>query len=108
MVKLNCPQTINYPPRKGLYLHISYIQLFLQIFLPIVKTNLTLINMSSLNFSKIPSTLVSFCFAGRKTQNKKTLLADLLLAGIADLITVIVADKLHKHPYIHSLKPLNI
>ena len=48
----------------------------------------------------------SFCVAGRKTQNGKTLHADLLLAGITQLITVMVADKLHKHQYIRSLKPL--
>ena len=35
-----------------------------------------------------------------------TLHADLLLAGIAQLVTVMVADKIHKHQYIHSLKPL--
>lgn len=48
----------------------------------------------------------SFCIAWRKTQNEKTLHADLLLAKIAQLITVIVADKIHQHPYIHSLNPL--
>lgn len=48
----------------------------------------------------------SFCVAGRKTQNEKTLHADLLLAGITQLITVMVANKLHKHQYIRSLKPL--
>ena len=48
----------------------------------------------------------SFCVAGRKTRNEKTLHADLLLAGIAQLITVIVADKIDKHQYIRSLKPL--
>jgi transposase len=48
----------------------------------------------------------SFCVAGRKTQNEKTLHADLLLAGIAQLITVVVADKIHQHQYIRSLKPL--
>lgn len=48
----------------------------------------------------------SFCVAGRKTQNEKTHHADLLLAGITQLITVMVADKIHKHKYIHSLKPL--
>ena len=36
----------------------------------------------------------SFCVAGRKTQNEETLHSDLLLAGIAQLLTVIVADKL--------------
>ena len=48
----------------------------------------------------------SFCAAGRKTQNEKTIHADLLLAGIAQLITAIVAEKIHKHQYIRSLKPL--
>ena len=48
----------------------------------------------------------SFCVAGRKTRNEKTLHADLLLAGIMQLITVIVADKIDKHQYIRSLKPL--
>lgn len=43
----------------------------------------------------------SFCVAGRKTQNEKT-----LHAGITQLITVMVADKLHKHQYICSLKSL--
>ncbi len=48
----------------------------------------------------------SFCIANRKTQNEKTLHADLLLAGITQLVTVIVADKIHQHQYIRSLKPL--
>lgn len=48
----------------------------------------------------------SFCVAGRKTQNAKTLHADLLLASIIQLTTVIVADKLHNYQYIRSLKPL--
>ena len=48
----------------------------------------------------------SYCVADRKTQNEQTLHADLLLAGITQLITVIVADKIHKHKYIRSLKPL--
>lgn len=48
----------------------------------------------------------SCCVADRKTQNEQTLHADLLLAGITQLITVIVADKIHKHEYIRSLKPL--
>lgn len=48
----------------------------------------------------------SFCVAGRKTQNEKTLHADLLFAGITQLITVMVADKIHKHQYIRSLKLL--
>lgn len=48
----------------------------------------------------------SFCISGRKTQNEKTLHADLLLAGITQLITVVLADKIHQHQYIRSLKPL--
>ena len=44
--------------------------------------------------------------AGRHTQNEKTLHADLILAGITQLITVVLADKIHKHQYIRSLKPL--
>ncbi len=48
----------------------------------------------------------SFCLAGRRTQNEKTLHADLLLAGITQLITVVLADRIHKHKYIRSLKPL--
>lgn len=47
-----------------------------------------------------------FCLAGRKTQNAKTLHADLILAGITQLISVILADKLHQKQYIRSLKPL--
>ena len=48
----------------------------------------------------------SFCIGDRKTQNEKTLHADLLLAGITQLVTVLVADKIHQYQYIRSLKPL--
>ena len=48
----------------------------------------------------------SFCVAGRRSQNEKTIHADLLLAGIIGLVTLMVADKIHKHQYIRSLKPL--
>jgi hypothetical protein len=48
----------------------------------------------------------SFCIAGRKTRNAATLHADLLLAGITQQITVLLADRIHKHQYIRSLKPL--
>ena len=48
----------------------------------------------------------SFGLAGRKTQNKKTLRADLYLSGITQLITVLLADKIHRHEYIRSIKPL--
>ena len=46
------------------------------------------------------------CVSGRRTQNEKTLHADLLLAGITQLITLVLADKIQHHEYIHSLKPL--
>ena len=48
----------------------------------------------------------NLCLAGRRTQNKKTLHADLILAGITQLITVVLADKIHHHEYIRSVKPL--
>ena len=48
----------------------------------------------------------SYCLAGRRTQNEKTLHADLLLAGITQLITVILADRIHQHQYLRTLKPL--
>lgn len=48
----------------------------------------------------------SFGLAGRKTQNENTLHADLILAGITQLISVVLADKLHQHQYIRSIKPL--
>lgn len=55
----------------------------------------------SINHFKDP-----LCLAGRKTRNEKTLHADLLLAGISQLITVVLADKIHRREYIRSLKPL--
>lgn len=48
----------------------------------------------------------NLCVANRRTQNAKTLHADLLLAGISQLITVILADKIQQHQYIRSIKPL--
>lgn len=48
----------------------------------------------------------SFCLGDRKTQNAKTLHADLLLAGITQLITVVVADRIHKPEHFRSLKRL--
>lgn len=48
----------------------------------------------------------SFCLGNRRTQNAKTLHADLLLAGITQLITVLVADRIHKRQYFRSLKRL--
>ena len=48
----------------------------------------------------------NLCLAERRTQNEKTLHADLILAGITQLISVVLADKIHHHEYIRSLKPL--
>ena len=48
----------------------------------------------------------SYCLADRKTQNESTLHADLLLSGITQLLTVVLADKIHQHKLIRSLKPL--
>ena len=48
----------------------------------------------------------NLCLAGRRTQNEKTLHADLILAGITQLITVVLADKINHHEFIRSLKPL--
>ena len=38
----------------------------------------------------------SYCIAGRKTKNEKTLHADLLISGITQLKTVTFADKIHQ------------
>ena len=48
----------------------------------------------------------NLCLAGRRTQNEITLHADLILAGITQLITVVLADKINHHEYLRSLKPL--
>jgi transposase len=48
----------------------------------------------------------NLCLAGRRTQNEKTLHADLILAGITQLITVVLADKINHHEYIRSVKSL--
>lgn len=48
----------------------------------------------------------NLCLAGRRTRNEKTLHADLILAGITQLISVVLADKIHQHQYIRSIKPL--
>lgn len=47
----------------------------------------------------------NLCLAGRRTQNEKAPHADLILSGIAQLITVVLADKIKHHEYIRSLKP---
>ena len=48
----------------------------------------------------------NLCLAGRRTQNEKILHADLILSGITQLITVVLAHKIKHHEFIHSLKPL--
>ena len=48
----------------------------------------------------------SFCIAKRKTTNEKTLHSDLLLAGISQLLTVVVADNINLRQHIRSLKSL--
>ncbi len=50
----------------------------------------------------------SFCIAKRKTTNEKTLHSDLLLAGISQLLTVVVPDKINQRQHIRSLKSLII
>lgn len=47
-----------------------------------------------------------FNLSGCKTQNEKTLHADLIFAGITQLISVMLADKIHQHQFIRSIKPL--
>lgn len=54
----------------------------------------------------INHTKTNMCVASRKTRNAKTTKADVFLAGIAQLFTVIIADRMSKHQYIRSLKPL--
>lgn len=46
------------------------------------------------------------CCGNPKTRDNLTIKADLLLAGITQLITVILADKLNQQQYFRSLRPL--
>ena len=48
----------------------------------------------------------NLCVGNRRTQNEKTIHADLLIAGIAQLISVVLADKIHKRQFIRSVKSL--
>jgi hypothetical protein len=48
----------------------------------------------------------SFGLARRRTQNPKTLRADLLLAAIAQLFSLLLADKLHRRELFRSVKSL--
>ena len=44
----------------------------------------------------------NLCLADRRTHNERTLHADLILAGITQLITVVLADKIKHREYIRS------
>ena len=46
----------------------------------------------------------NLCVADRRTQNEKTLHADLLLAGICQLLSVVVAHKIHRPEHLKSIK----
>lgn len=48
----------------------------------------------------------NLCLAGRRTRNEETLHADLILADITQLTTVVLAEKIHHREYIRSLNPL--
>jgi len=48
----------------------------------------------------------NMAISGRKTRNAKTTKADVFLAGIAQLFTVIIADNMAKPEYIRSIKQL--
>ena len=48
----------------------------------------------------------NLCVADRRTQNEKTLHADLLLAGICQLLSVIVAHNIHRPEPLKSIKKL--
>lgn len=49
---------------------------------------------------------MNMCIAGRKTRNVLTTKADAFFAGIASLLTLVVASRINKPEYIRSLKPL--
>jgi len=48
----------------------------------------------------------NLCIKDRKTRNAKTLHADLLLSGITQLLTVLVANEIGKPQYLRSMKRL--
>lgn len=48
----------------------------------------------------------SFSIADRRTQNSKTLHADLILAGIAQLLSLLLSDKVHRRELFRSVKSL--
>lgn len=65
--------------------------------------NGTIHTKSGLSLREIYHIKEHLCLAGRRTQNE-TLHADLILTGITQLITVVLADKINCHKYIRSLK----
>ena len=48
----------------------------------------------------------NMAISGRKSRNALTTKADVFLAGIAQLFTVIIADAMSKPQYIRSIKKL--
>ena len=48
----------------------------------------------------------SFCVSECKTRNASTLHADLLLADISRLLTVLLKNRIHKPEYFRSIGPL--
>lgn len=46
------------------------------------------------------------CIGDRRTRNAKSIHADLLLAGISQLISVLLAGAMHEYQYVRSVKPL--
>lgn len=46
------------------------------------------------------------CIGDRRTRNAKSIHADLLLAGISQLVTVLLAGAMHEYQYVRSVKPL--
>lgn len=72
-------------------------------FLPSHIPNFGITNYSGLSPS-ITLKTASVLLAARHGMKKRFM--PTFLSGIAQLVTVMVADKLHQHQYIRSLKPL--
>lgn len=69
-------------------------------FLSLLETHIDINELIPISFRN------HFYASTGRTQNEKTLHADLILAGITQLITVVLADKINHHEYIRSIKPL--
>ena len=48
----------------------------------------------------------SCCIGDRKSRNARTIHADLLIAGISQLMSVLLAGAMHKHQYVRTVKQL--